>query len=104
MAYMRVHCGVCGKVWEVYHRDDWKSDTTRQCPHCFAEIDKSTWEHHILPAFNEANDAENELYRSHTGAKQPLFSIDLIADRVSDEKRAICPIIERNMLDYDIPY
>lgn len=107
MAFMRIHCGRCGKVWEIYHRDNWKQDSCRQCPRCFEEIDRGIWEKEILPAFNSANDMENTLYNEHTGMKKPLFSIDLLSDR-ADDKRAengqICPIIEQNMYDYDIPY
>lgn len=101
--YMRIKCGICNKAWEVYHRDNWKADTARTCPRCGAEVNKSTWEYDILPAFNMANDAELEICKERTGA---AFSISYMPDVEPENasKWHMCPVLESNMLDYDIPY
>ncbi|MDE6762555.1 MAG: hypothetical protein K2J73_02620 [Oscillospiraceae bacterium] len=82
MAYLRIHCAACGGVWEVYHRDNWNNDKARQCPHCFAEIDRQTWEKDVLSAFGAVHDANAELYKDHTGYDKPLFSVDVMANPI----------------------
>lgn len=103
MAFMRIHCGVCGRVWEVYNHGNWKADSARTCPGCFAEVDKTHWEQNILPVFGEMNDAERDMMKS-----EPIFSVDIISDRAKAERNKgrgmLCPVLENNMLDYDIPY
>lgn len=87
MAYMRIHCDVCGGAWEVYHRDSWNDDKARQCPHCFSKIDRQTWQREVLPAFNAVNDANAELFKEHTGQHTALFSFDVIADHLYSRKK-----------------
>lgn len=82
MVYLRIHCATCGGVWEVYHRDNWNNDKARQCPHCFAEIDRQTWEKDVLSAFGAVHDANAELYKDHTGYDKPLFSVDVMANPI----------------------
>lgn len=82
MAYLLIHCDVCGGQWEIYHRDDWKDRRARQCPHCFSEIDPQTWSDQVLPAFGMVHDANTELYKDHAGSGRPLFSFDVIADHL----------------------
>ena len=82
MAYLRIHCDVCGGTWEIYHRDDFKADKARQCPHCFSEVDRQTWANQVLPAFGLVHDANAELYKDHAGYHTPLFSFDVIADHL----------------------
>lgn len=81
MVYLQIHCAACGGEWNVYRRDDFNNDKTRQCPHCFAEIDRQTWEKEVLPAFGAVHDANAELFKDHTGNDKPLFCFDVIADR-----------------------
>ncbi len=87
MAYLRIHCEACGGVWEVYHRDNWNNDKARQCPHCFAEIDRQTWEKDVLSAFSAVHDANAELYKDHTGNDKPLFYFDVMADRPCQNRK-----------------
>lgn len=98
MAYMRIHCEICGGTWEIYHRDDWNSDTARQCPHCFSEIDRQTWQKEVLPAFGAVNDANGELLKESTGYNRPLFSFDVIADHHLYKNRRTggdtCPLMD----------
>ena len=42
--FMKIYCDNCGGFWEVYGRDNWHDDKARQCPHCYAKIDKELWE------------------------------------------------------------
>lgn len=77
MTYMKIYCSECGGTWEIYHRDNWKDDRARQCPHCFSEIDRHTWDKEILPAFAAVNDANAELRKSNN----PRFAFDVIADQ-----------------------
>ena len=97
MAYMRIHCESCGGTWEVYGRDNWKSDQARTCPHCYSEIDKQTWDKQILPAFGAVRDGNAELIKDHTGYRRPLFTVDFMGDRVKPGPPAaehICPLLE----------
>jgi len=101
MAYLRIHCEVCGGTWEVYHRDDWKDHRARQCPHCFSKIDRSTWEREVVPAFNSVQDANAELFKDHTGQHVPLFTFDVIADHLYQNRQTVqqtggnaCPLID----------
>ena len=99
MAYMRIHCDVCGGTWEVYQRDDWKDDRARTCPHCGAEIDAQTWRDFVLPAFGLTADANAELFKHSTGYHRPLFTFDVIADHLYQNRRtggdveATCPLL-----------
>ena len=99
MAFMRIHCDVCGGTWEIYHRDDWHDDKARQCPHCFSKIDRQVWEKEVLPAFGAVQDANTELHREHTGYHKPLFAIDFIADHLYQNRREstaeACPLMEQ---------
>lgn len=87
MAYLRIHCEACGGVWEVYHRDNWNNDKARQCTHCFAEIDRQTWEKEVLPAFGAVHDANAELHKDHTGYDKPLFYFDVMTDRPCQNRK-----------------
>ena len=87
MAFMRIHCDVCGGTWEVYHRDNWKNGKARQCPHCFSEIDGNTWENEVLPAFGAVQDVNAELFKDSTGYHKPLFSIDFVADHLYQARK-----------------
>ena len=90
MAYMRLYCDVCGGSWEIYHRDI-KNDKARQCPHCCSKINKQTWERHVLPAFVLVHDANLELFKDHATSHGPLFTYDVIADHIYENK---CPIMD----------
>ena len=87
MSYLRIHCEACGGVWEVYHRDNWNNDKARQCPHCFAEIDRKTREKEVLPAFGAVHDANAELHKDHTGYDKPLFYFDVMTDRPCQNRK-----------------
>ena len=85
MSYLKIHCGNCKQSWEIYHRDNWKADQERECPHCGSRIEKKTWDRQILPAFGMVDDANRELFKDHTGYHVPLFTFDVIADPVLEE-------------------
>lgn len=93
MAYLRIHCGICGGTWEVYHRDNWKDDKARECPHCFAKIDPQAWENEVLPAFGAVQDANAELFKENTGYHRPLFAFDVIADNPYRNQHEPCPMV-----------
>ena len=98
MAYLRIHCDVCGGTW---------NDKARQCPHCFSEIDAQTWARQIVPAFCAVSDANRELYKDSTGYHTPLFTFDVIADHIytdymdRERNRQSCPLAEelRDLMD-----
>lgn len=97
MAFLRIHCDVCGGTWEVYHRDNWNDDKARQCPHCFSKIDRQTWQKEVLPAFGAVHDANAELFKEHTGRPAPLFTFDVIADHLYANRRTsgdVCPLAQ----------
>lgn len=74
MGYLKISCGSCGGKWEVYAHQV-KDERANQCPHCFAEIDRQTWERQIIPAFGEMEDANRELVKDSTGYHGPLFKV-----------------------------
>ena len=78
--FMRIFCDTCGNYWEVYGRDNWHDDKARQCPHCYARLDKELWERQILPAFGATSDANAEILKAHAGEHKALFTIDFISD------------------------
>lgn len=80
MAYMRIHCTACGGTWEIYQRDNWNAENARVCPHCYAEIDRSTWYNYILPAFGAMADANAVLAKDSIGYNRPAFWLDVIAE------------------------
>ena len=80
MNYLRIHCSNCRRRWAVYDRDNWRSESSRTCPHCEAKIDAQTWENQVLSAFGSMRDANMELRRDHTGFRNPLFRVDFISD------------------------
>lgn len=82
MAFLRIHCSVCGGTWEIYARDSWNDDRARQCPHCFSEIDRSIWKREILPAFGAVSDANAALFNAHSGQHEPLFHFDVVENRL----------------------
>jgi len=88
MAYLKIHCDVCGGTWEIYHRDNWKDDKARQCPHCMSAIDRQTWHRFVLPALGAVKDANEELYKIHAGYHAPLFSFDVVADHLYQNRNA----------------
>lgn len=99
MAYLRIHCDVCGGTWDVYHRDNWSDENARTCPHCFSKISRAVWEKNVIPAFCEAEDANAELFKEHTGYHRPLFTFDVIADHIYQNRqpggsRTVCPVFE----------
>lgn len=104
MAYLRIHCDVCGGTWEIYGRDDWNDDKARQCPHCYSKIGRSVWQSEVIPAFTAAEDANAELFKEHTGYHKPLFTFDIIADHIYQNRPAgvgRCPVYDdvRDILD-----
>ena len=80
MAYLQIHCVYCGGKWDVYKRDI-KNERARQCPHCFQEIDRQSWEKEVIPAFGMVEDANAELYKDHCDRKA-LFYFDVVANHI----------------------
>lgn len=87
MAILRIHCRSCGGKWEVYSRDNWKSDNARKCPHCNREIPRDLWERDVIPAFCEVVDANAELLKDHTGNRRPLFYFDVISNKTPQNQK-----------------
>lgn len=81
MAYMRVYCDVCGGTWEVYQRQA-REDSARQCPHCYAKINRNIWRKRVLPAFDAVQTINIELYEDHASNHRPLFTVDIVADHL----------------------
>ena len=79
MVIMRVHCGACGGVFEVYQKLR-EYDKARQCPHCEARIDGVTWREKILPAYIEVMAANLALSQDHVEYHTAPFEVDFIAD------------------------
>ena len=80
MAFLRVKCENCGGKWDVYHRDDWKDDRARTCPHCYAEVDAVLWASHVIPAFTFADEGNREIRKQSREENKPGFSFDVVDD------------------------
>ena len=99
MAYMRVYCDVCGGTWEVYQRQA-REDSARQCPHCYAKINRNIWKKKVLPAFVAVQEINVELYKDHASNHTPLFTVDIVADHLyksyqtRHENAGSCPVKE----------
>lgn len=81
MAFMRIHCDVCGGTWEVYQRVSPADDQARQCPHCLSKIDRSAWERRVN-ALKTVDNANRVLYTDHAYNHRPLFTFDVVADHL----------------------
>ena len=79
MGVLRLHCGHCGDTWDVYDRDK-SGPEANQCPHCFNEIDRQTWEKQLLPAFSAMDDGNRELFKDSSGYGTVLFRADYISN------------------------
>lgn len=75
MGYLKIHCDRCGGAWEVYAHQV-KDERANQCPHCFWEIDRQTWERQIVPAFCALDDANRELAKDSIGYHAPFFWVE----------------------------
>ena len=82
MAFLRLYCGFCRGRWEVYERDNWKSQAAATCPHCGKRIDGETWAKQVVPAFCAVGDANRELYKDSTGYHIPYFRFDVLSDKI----------------------
>lgn len=82
MAFLKIHCDVCGGAWEVYLRDRWSDTKTRQCPHCQSKIDPELWDSKVIPALVSVQDANVSLMKNHAEYHRPLFSFDVEADHL----------------------
>lgn len=80
MGYLHIYCDSCGGEWEVYRRDI-SGDKARQCPHCFAKIDKATWQEGVLPAFEQVEVAAMRLAKDHAN-HLPRFTANYMDDAI----------------------
>ena len=78
MGFLRIHCKTCGNYWDLYEGDDLHQRKYKTCPYCKNEIDGQDFDNQVLPAFGMMCDANRELYKTHTGYKAPLFTVDFI--------------------------
>lgn len=87
MGYLHIYCDNCGGEWEVYHRDI-SSDKARQCPHCFAKIDKTTWQDGVLPAFEQVEATTARLGMDHAN-HLPMFTIDYMDNAIYKNAKGV---------------
>jgi hypothetical protein len=78
--YMKVHCGHCGKIWEIYERDKIYSLEARTCPHCCGKVDEQIWKHEIIPGFKRMAAANRELQKDHIEYNPHYFAVDVISN------------------------
>lgn len=80
MAQMRIYCDYCKQSYYVYQHSNWKSDSARQCPHCFKMIDRQTWDNIIVPAFGAFMDANQQLVKDTGFTNQTRFTVNFEED------------------------
>ena len=88
MGFLRIHCGGCGQVWEVYRKAR-EYDASRECPHCGKRIDPTTWHKHVLRAFDYMADANLEVMRDHADYHQGAFKLDYVETGSVDREGGI---------------
>ena len=99
MGYLKIYCDNCGGEWQVHHRDI-KMPYIRQCPHCYAKIDPSTWKQ-IVTGFGEMLDAEKELFKDHAN-HMALFTVDFVSDAVYENAKHRDRTCEACEIYYDL--
>lgn len=99
MGFLKIYCDNCGGEWHCYHRDI-KNPYIRQCPHCYAKIDPSTWKQ-IVTAFGKMRDAEMELAKDHAN-HMPLFMVDFVSDAVYENEKHRDRTCEECKIYYDL--
>lgn len=87
MGHLSIYCDGCGADWRVYHRDDWKHWKSRTCPVCGKSINPETWEHDVLRAFGEMEDANLELMKDNAQYHGALFTVDYVSDVIFPRRR-----------------
>lgn len=81
MGFLVVTCRACGQKYTL-HGDMVLSTSANICPSCSAEIQRSFWDSHIVPAWAAFEDANRDLENIHTGYDNaPLFEIEYKASR-----------------------
>lgn len=76
MGFLVVCCRSCGKKYRL-RGDEVFSKTANVCPSCFAEIQRSFWEKHVIPAWAAFEDTNRDLKNMHSGYENAtLFAIE----------------------------
>ena len=88
MGFLRIHCGGCGQVWEVYRKAR-EYDASRECPHCGKRIDPTTWHKHVLRAFDYMADANLAVMQDHVDYHQGAFKLDYVETGSVDREGGI---------------
>lgn len=86
MGFLKVCCDHCGASWEVYSHQ-MKEERSNQCPHCFSEIDRQTWDGQIVPAFAALDDANREIVKDCLGYGTQMFRVDYFATDCLEKRR-----------------
>lgn len=85
MGHLKIYCHNCTGRWEVYERD-LKSDSSRICPYCFKEIDKSTWAKEIIPGYERMKVVDNAVIKDYLQGKAAFFGVSYSSDNVLIKK------------------
>lgn len=88
MGFLRIHCGGCGQVWEVYRKVK-EYDASRECPQCGKRIDPTTWHKHVLRAFDYMADANLAVMQDHVDYHQGAFKLDYVETGSVDREGGI---------------
>lgn len=76
MGCLMVNCGSCGEKYSLFG-DMVHHTNANVCPFCSAEIQRSFWDSHIIPAWSAYEDTNRSLKNMHTGYNDvPLFQIE----------------------------
>ena len=86
MGFLKVRCEHCGAAWEVYAHQI-HQEQANQCPHCFSEIDRQTWDRQIVPAFGALDDANREIVKDYLGYGAQMFRVDYTATDFLEKRR-----------------
>ena len=85
MGHLKIYCHNCTGRWEVYERD-LKSDSSRICPYCFKEIDKSTWAKEIVSGYDKMKTADNAVIKDYLQGKASFFGVSYSSDNMLIKK------------------
>ena len=81
---MRIWCRRCGGTFEIYGRDDVRSQRARTCPHCQERATGETWAK-VADAFDAYKEAAMALFADATAKTR--FTVDFIDDSVYERAK-----------------
>ena len=89
--FIQVWCMRCGGTFEIYGRDDVRSQRSRTCPHCQERATGEAWAK-VVDAYDAYKEASRALWMDAT--TKTRFTVDFIDDTVYKNSRTLPPMMD----------